>query len=136
MPLIPIPALTFGCDSAVAGQMPPGGPSGHHDPACVAAERRQLFAKKVERAMNFGNDLVERRLRRQRVADQRDIDAMRHRSRGKQGKNFLGAMLPIAAVDKYHRRPVFRHFAKIDPPALSPAISVYEITAIWCSHPC
>jgi len=57
--------------------------------------------------VDFSDDLIERRVRRQRVADQRDIDAMRHRPLGKDRKHLLGARLPIAAVDEQQRRRVF-----------------------------
>src|SRR6266849_2004106 len=114
--------------------MSAGGPSGYDDAARVAAKRRQVLAKKIERAMNFGDDFIERRLRGQRVANQRDIDAMRQRSRSKQCKNLLGAVLPIAAVDEHQRRPVFRDFEKIDPIALARAISEVEMVGMLRAH--
>src|SRR3954463_4498812 len=114
--------------------MSAGGPSGYHDAPRIAAERRQLLAKKIQRAMNFGDDRIERRLRGQRVANQRDIDAMRHRSRGKQRKNLLGAILPITAVDEQQRRGVFARLEQIDPIALARTISEIEMAGIPLSH--
>jgi len=82
MPLIAMAALTCGCDSAIEVQMPAGGPSGHHEPARIAAERRQSLDQKIDPLVDFGDDLVERRIGRQHVTKQCDIDAMRHRAAG------------------------------------------------------
>ena len=62
--------------------MAAGGPAGHHDAFVRAAERRQLPGEIVDAGVNLRDDFVKRRIRGQRVTDQRDIDAMRHRSGG------------------------------------------------------
>ena len=56
--------------------MPARGPPRHDDPLGIATERGQLLAKKVDAGMDFSDDLIEARIRRERVADQRDIDAV------------------------------------------------------------
>ena len=104
MPMIAIPALTCGFDSAIEVRCPPADQPDTTMRCAVAAERGQLSGEIIDPGVDFGDDLIERRIRRQRVADQRDIDAMRHRAVGKQRKGFLGARLPIAAMDEQKRR--------------------------------
>ncbi len=53
------------------------------------AKRRQLLDEEVDAGVDFGDDLVQRRFRRQRVADQRHIDAMGHRAFGNDGENLF-----------------------------------------------
>ena len=84
MPLIAMPAFTCGCDSAIEVRWPPADQPDTTIPLPSAAERRQLLGQIIDAGVDFGNDLVECRIRRQRVADQRDIDAMRHRAFGEQ----------------------------------------------------
>src|SRR5262245_5155200 len=83
--------------------------------------------------MDLVDDLVQRRFRRQRVAGQRDIDAVRHRSFGNQRENFLGARLPVAAVNEQQRRSLVGSFQEIDPVALARAIS--DIEMLWVALP-
>jgi len=97
-------------------------------PMLGGAERWQLPGEENDAGVNFGNDLVERRLRRQRVADQRHIDAMRHRPFGNDGKNLLGTGLPIAAVDEQQRRRVVSGFEEIDPVALAWAVAQVDMS--------
>ena len=63
--------------------MAASGPPRHDNPLGIATERGQLLAEKVDAGMDFGDDLIEARIRRERVADQRDIDAVRQRPFGK-----------------------------------------------------
>src|SRR5229473_5228018 len=114
--------------------MSAGGPSGHRDPSGVATENRQLFRQKVESSINLSNDLIERRVRRERVADQRDIDAMRHGSCGKQREGLLGAHLPVTAMDEQKRRPAVGGFEEIDAVALARAVSEVEMIGVARPH--
>ncbi len=82
MPMIAMPALTFGCDSAIEVRCPPADQPDTTMPLRRRAERGQLPGEIIDAGMDFGDDLVERRIRRQRVADQRDIDAVGHRALG------------------------------------------------------
>src|SRR5258708_31663934 len=70
---------------------------------------------------------IEPLLWRQRIAEQRDIDAMRHRPLGEQRESLLGAHLPIAAMDEQQRRRVLARLEKIDPVALARAIPKIEM---------
>src|SRR3954447_19489237 len=112
------------------GQMPAGRPSGDHDPVALTAQPRQLSGERIDSSEDFGHDLVERRIRRQRVADQRDIDALRHRAFRKQRKDFLGPMLPIATMDEQQRRRVVPRLEKIDAIALARSVSEIEMIRI------
>src|SRR6266403_2675828 len=106
------------------------GPSGHDYPACVTAERRQFVGEKVDPFVDFGNDLIERRIRRERVTDQRDIDAVPHRTPSKQREDFFGSLLPVAAVDEDQRWSFFGRFEEVDTIALARAISEVEVIGI------
>ena len=77
---------------------------------------------------------IERRIRRQRVADQRDIDAMRHRPFGEQREGLLGAVLPVAAVNEQQRRRVVGGLEEVDPVALARAIAEIEMIGIARAH--
>ena len=89
MPDIAMPAFTFGCDSAIAVRWPPADQPDTTMPSAVGAERGQLPGEIIDALMDFGDDLVQRRVGRQRVADQRDIDAVRHRALGEDRKDLL-----------------------------------------------
>ena len=112
------------------GEVSAGGPACHHDAMAVAAERRQLSGEIIDRGVDFADDLVQRRIRRQRITGQRDIDAMRHRAVGKQRKGLLGPGLPIAAMDEQQRRRLFPGPEEIDPVALARAISQIKVIGI------
>src|SRR3954449_13304480 len=84
--------------------------------------------------MDFGHDLIQRRIRGQRVADQSDIDAVGHGAAGKQCEAFLGAGLPVAAVDKQKRRSALPRIEKIDPVALAGAVSHIEMVSVPRAH--
>src|SRR6267154_3635250 len=114
--------------------MSTGGPAGHPDPARVTAERWQFLRQKIEPLVDFGDDLIERRIRRQRVANHGDIDAMRHRATGKYRENLLGPHLPVTAVNEQQRRPFFSSLEKVDPIALARAISEVEVIGILRPH--
>ena len=134
MPEIAMPALTFGCDSAIEVRCPPADQPDTTMPSAAAAERGQLPAEEIDTGMDFGDDLVERRVRRQRIADQRDIDAMRHRPFGKDREDLLGARLPVAAVDEQQRRRPVSRFQEIDPVALARAIAQIEMVGMALAH--
>ena len=131
MPDIAIPARTLRMRQRHRGEMAAGGPAGHHD-AAGRRRRARAIARRDNRSPAWisADDLVERRIRRQRVADQRDIDAMRHRAFGEQRKRFLGAGLPIAAVDEQQRRRLVGGLEEIDPVALARAIAEVEMIGV------
>jgi len=80
--------------------------------------------------MDLCHDLVEGRFRRKRIADQRDIDAVRHGPCGKQRKGLLGPHLPIAAMNEQQRRGVRRSLEEIDTVAFARAISEVEMIGV------
>ena len=127
MPDIAIPALTFGCDSAIEVRCPPADQPETTMPSAAAPSAGNCPAEEIDAGVNFGDDLVERRVRRQRIADQRDIDAVRHRALGNDGEDLLGARLPVAAVDEQQRRRSVSRFQEIDPVALARAISQIDM---------
>ena len=104
MPDIAMPALTFGCDSAIAVRCPPADQPDTTMPLRVAAESRQLIAEEIDAGVDLHDDLVERRVGRERIADQRDIDAMGHHAFGEQREGLFRTHLPIAAVNEQQRR--------------------------------
>src|SRR5215470_11692300 len=110
--------------------MAAGRPARYHDPLPVAAKRGQLRAEKIDAGMDLRDNLVERRIRRERIAGQRDIDAMRQRSFGEQRKIFLGAHLPIAAMNEEQRWRAFRGLEKVDPVALARAVAKVEMAGM------
>eukprot|EP01035_Chromulina_nebulosa_P065218 gene65218-89229_t len=57
-------------------------------------ERQAQLDQRIDAGMHFRDDLVERRVGRQRVADDRDIDAVRHRTGRETGEEVLRAHLP------------------------------------------
>ena len=114
--------------------MPAGGPAGHDKPARIAAERGQSFDQKIDPSVDFGNDLIERGIGCQRIANQRDIDAMRHRAFGKQREDFLGAPLPIAAMDEQERRAAVGGFEKVDAITLARAIAEVQMAGMPRTH--
>ena len=116
------------------GKMPAGRPAGYDDAVIVRAERRQLPGKVIDAGVDLRDDLVERGVRRQRVADQRDIDAMRHRTLGEEREDFLGPVLPIATMDEQQRRRILSRFQKVDPVALARAITEIEMGRIPPAH--
>ena len=95
-------------------------------PPDAAPSMGNCFGQEIDPSVDFGDDLVERRVRRQRVADQRDIDAMRHHALGHDGKKFLGTHLPIAAMDEQERRRALGRLEEVDAVALAIAISEVE----------
>jgi hypothetical protein len=82
MPLMPKPRHHPFVRQRHRGEMASGRPPRNHDPLLVAAKRGQLPKQKIDAGMNFRNNLVKRRLVCKRVADQRDINAVRQRSFG------------------------------------------------------
>ena len=54
--------------------------------------------------MALGDDLGQRRLRRQRVAGKRHVEAARHRAFGDAGEHLLGIAQPVAAVEEHQQR--------------------------------
>jgi len=133
MPDIAIPARTCGFDSAIEVRWPPADQPASTIPA-PSPPRRQSSGEIIDPGVDFAHDLVERRVRRQRVAGQCDVDAMGHRAAGKQRKGFLGARLPITAMDEEKRRRGFPGLEEIDPIALARAISQVEMIGILRPH--
>src|SRR6516162_5939159 len=62
------------------------------------------IAQNAERLTNFSDDVGETGLRRQRVADDGDVDAVGARSVGEEGEHVLVVALPIAAVNEDEQR--------------------------------
>ena len=91
MPDIAIPPLTFGCDSAIEVRCPPADQPDTTMPSPAAPSAGNCAAMIIDAGMYLGHDLVERRIGRQRVADQRDVDAVRHRTFGDYREDLLGA---------------------------------------------
>jgi hypothetical protein len=83
--------------------------------------------RKIDAGVDLADDLIKRCLGGERVADQRDIDAVRHRPLGKQRKDLLCAVLPVAAVDEQERRRVRRGLEKIDAVTLARAVAEVEM---------
>ena len=79
-----MPALTFACDSAIEVRCPPADQPDTTMPLPSPPSAGNCVTEEIDAGMDFGDDLVERRVRRERIADQRDIDAMRHRAFGEQ----------------------------------------------------
>ena len=59
---------------------------------------------------------------------------MRHRALGNNGKNLLGARLPVAAVNEQQRRRLFGGLQKIDPVALARAVAELDMTGVALAH--
>ena len=58
----------------------------------------------MERCARLADNAVHRRLRRQRVARDRDIQTMGERPFGNEAEAILGVALPIAAMEEQQRR--------------------------------
>src|SRR5207248_7458987 len=83
---------------------------------------------------DFGDNLIEGRVRCERVADQRHIDAVRQGPFGKLREHFLRPMLPIAAVNEQKGWPIVARLEKVDPVALAPAVSQIEMLGISLAY--
>ena len=134
MPLIAMPALTCGCDSAIDVRCPPADHPDTTMPLPSPPSAGNCPARKSMPAWISATICIERRIRRQRVADQRDIDAMRHRPFGEQREILLGPRLPIAAMDEQQRRRLVARLEKIDPVALARAIAEIEMVGMALAH--
>src|SRR5215467_15227148 len=89
-------------------EMPSGRPAADEEAIAVEAEIVGALAETGERATNFPDDIGETRLRRQRIADHGDVNAMGARSRGEKGEHVLVVALPIAAVNEHEQRRLGR----------------------------
>lgn len=58
----------------------------------------------LHRGADFRDDFGQRRLRRKRVADGRDVKAARQRPLCHAGENFLAIALPVTAVNEHKQR--------------------------------
>jgi len=74
----------------------------------VESEIIGALAKIGERAMNFPDDVGEARLRRQRVANDGDVDPVGARSVGEKGEHVLVVALPITAMNEDEQRRPYR----------------------------
>src|ERR1700730_7242746 len=88
----------------------------------------------IDAGMDFAHDLVERCIRRQRVADQRDIDAIGQWAFGKQRKGLLRTVLPIAAVNEKEGWAFVAPFEEVDTVAFAWAITQVEMRGISPAH--
>ncbi|MOA47552.1 hypothetical protein D3C78_1701970 [compost metagenome] len=70
------------------------------DHRCPAAQQLLGDHQVIEQAADLGGDTREVRLRCQGVLHQGDVEARRDRALGDEGEVFLGAVLPIAAMDE------------------------------------
>src|SRR5262245_24698876 len=84
--------------------MSPGRPAADEQPITVEPELVGAVAENAERLTNFSDDVGEAGLRRQRVADDGDVDAVGARSVGEEGEHVLVVALPIAAVNENEQR--------------------------------
>src|SRR6516164_7249551 len=84
--------------------MSPGRPAADEQPITVEPELVGAIAQNAERLTNFSDDVGETGLRRQRVADDGDVDAVGARSVGEEGEHVLVVALPIAAVNEHEQR--------------------------------
>src|SRR5581483_1490232 len=108
-------------------QMSAGRPARRDEALAVAAECGQFARKKIDAGMDLGDDLIQRGIGRERIADQRDIDAVAERALGKHREVFLGAVLPIAAVDEQQGRRIVMHLEKVDAVALARTVTKIEM---------
>jgi len=81
--------------------MSPGRPAADEKPIAVEAELVGAFAENAERLTDFFNDVGEANVRRQRIADDGDVDAVGARSLGDEGEDVLVVALLIAAVNEH-----------------------------------
>ena len=104
-------------------------PAAHDDARGVAAAIRRVLRDPVYGRAHLCNNAVERNLRRQRIAGQRDVDTVRKRSRSEKAERFLCAHLPVTAVDENKYWPRFARGKVIDAIAFSRAIAQVEV--LW-----
>src|SRR5690242_9148867 len=78
--------------------MAAGRPAGDVEVFRVRAKIGSACSDRVERSVNFRDDLGECRIGRERVADVRDTDSVCERTRSKKTECLLRAHLPVAAV--------------------------------------
>src|SRR5258707_14487068 len=71
-------------------EVPARRPARQVDPAGVAAQTRDATGKPANCSAYFGANAIQRLLRRQRVTDERDTDAVSQRSLGEKPERFLG----------------------------------------------
>ncbi len=67
---------------------------------------------------------------RERIADQRDIDAIAERTLGKHREILFRPVLPVAAVDEKQGRRIVVHLEKIDAVALARAIAEIQMVGV------
>ena len=94
----------------------------------------QTTGESVDPGVDFRDDLFERRVGRERIADQRHIDAVGHRACRKQRKGILRPHLPIAAMDKQQRWRIRRRLEEVDPVALARTVLKIEMRAVARPH--
>jgi len=80
--------------------MSPGRPAADEQPVAVEPELVGAIAENAERLTDFSNDVGEANVRRQRISDGGDVDAVGARSLGEEGEGVLVVALPIAAVNE------------------------------------
>src|SRR5262249_38738927 len=102
-------------------EMPSGRPAADKEPIAVEAKIVGALAQNRERTTNFCNNVGEARLRRQRIAEQGDIDAVGSRSLGTKGDQVLVVALPIAAVNEDEQRRLERAAGEVIEPRAGPA---------------
>ena len=84
----------------------------------------------IDTHVDLGHDLVERGLRRQRIADQRHVDALRQQSLGHDREILLGAHLPVAAVNEQHQRSAVRDLQDVDTVAFARSVTEVEMIRV------
>src|SRR6185295_5885185 len=86
------------------------------------------------RAADLADDGVHALLGRERVADQRDADAMGERSRHEEREGLLLAHLPVAAVDEHQQRRILFRREEVAAVARRRAVAEVEAIGILVAH--
>ena len=123
MPLMARPPFTAGWLIAIAVRWPPADQP--ETKSCFGSppEHRDALRQPAGRGMDLGDDAVEALLRREGVADERDVDAPGERPFGDEGEQLLRAVLPVAAVDEHEHRAVAPRGEVVDAVALVLAVA-------------
>jgi hypothetical protein len=80
------------------------GVAGHEDAAGIAAELSRMVDHPRHPGAHLGHDLVHARGRRQRVLEQRQVEARGQERLAEEGVRLLVVELPVSAVDIGERR--------------------------------
>ena len=131
MPLMARPPFTAGWLIAIAVRWPPADQP--ETKSCFGSPPSigMLSREPAARGMDLGDDAVEALLRREGVADERDVDSPGERPFGDEGEQLLRAVLPVAAVDEHEHRAVAPRGEVVDAVAL--VLAVAQVHAFGCA---